>query len=241
MSLALTFLRTSAGWSKSRLAQALGLADESLISAYERGAKPLTREKLDSLVEPLGHPPEAVDLFLFFYDLIFPGAQEEAASPVALSPAERRIVDRAAMAAGWTAGRIAAEAVRDELRRRKKLEQTEVARQDARELWQRLKAATRQDRRDMVSVFPEFWNWALAERVSHESEQMAAHKVEDALELAHLALAIAEQVPGEEGLRAQGYCWGHVANARRVGNDLSGADEAFVRAWDLWRAGGESD
>ncbi|MBW8876706.1 MAG: hypothetical protein JF614_17215 [Acidobacteria bacterium] len=42
-------------------------------------------------------------------------------------------------------------------------------------------------------------------------------------------------------MRAQGYCWGHVANARRVGNDLSGADEAFVRAWDLWRAGGESD
>ncbi len=35
----------------------------------------------------------------------------------------------------------------------------------------------------------------------------------------------------------QGYCWAHIANARWVGNDHSGADEAFARAWDLWRAG----
>jgi transcriptional regulator with XRE-family HTH domain len=116
------------------------------------------------------------------------------------------------------------------------------ARHEADLIWSALERYPAQRRRQLIGLSLQVSrSWALAERVSHESEQMAAHKVEDALELAHLALAIAEQVPGEEGLRAQGYCWGHVANARRVGNDLSGADEAFVRAWDLWRAGGESD
>ena len=75
-----------------------------------------------------------------------------------------------------------------------------------------------------------------------ESQRMAAHRVEDALELANLALSIAERVPGEEGRRSRlmGYCWAHVGNARRVANDLSGADEAFTRTWDLWLAGADS-
>ena len=82
----------------------------------------------------------------------------------------------------------------------------------------------------------------MAERISHESERMAAHRVEDALELANLALSIAERVPGAEGWRSRlkGYCWAHVGNARRVANDFSGADEAFARAWDFWRAGAGS-
>jgi hypothetical protein len=59
----------------------------------------------------------------------------------------------------------------------------------------------------------------------------------DLLELAELALSIAERVPGEESWRSRlkGYCWAHIANARRVANDLSGADEALTRAWELWR------
>jgi len=38
-----------------------------------------------------------------------------------------------------------------------------------------------------------------------------------------------------------GFCWAHIANARRVANDHSGADEAFAQAWDLWRAGADAD
>jgi tetratricopeptide (TPR) repeat protein len=68
----------------------------------------------------------------------------------------------------------------------------------------------------------------------------AAHKPGEALELAELALSIAERVPGEEK-RLRGYCWGHIANARRVANDLAGSDEAFARAWGLWQAGAGSD
>ncbi|MEA2604408.1 MAG: hypothetical protein QOF89_5400 [Acidobacteriota bacterium] len=236
LSLALTYLRTSAGWSKTRLARSLGLTDESLISAYERGAKPLTREKLDSLVEPLGHPPEAVDVFLFAHGLIYPEPQEEA-------PGERRTVDRAAMAAGWTAGRIAAEAVRAELIRRRQQETVAAARRQAEERFQSLIALTPKERRGLVEAFPDYWSRALAVRVCEASVKRAAHKPGEALELAELALSIAERIPGDERGRSRlrGYCWGHIANARRVANDLAGSDEAFAQAWDLWQAGAGSD
>ena len=239
LALALTYIRTASGWTKTRLALALGFADESLISAYERGAKPLTREKLDSLVEPLGHSPEAVDVLLFAHGLIFPEPHAGPTSTIRISLEEGHRIDRVAMAAG----RIAAEEIRRELRRRQNLERREAERQEAQKLWARFKTAVLKDQRDLVLAFPEFWNWALAERVSHESERSAAHKVEEALELANLALSIAERVPGEPSWRhrVEGYCWAYIANARRVANDLSGADKAFARAWDLWRAGSESD
>ena len=203
LSFALIYFRTCAGWPQDRLGQAVGHSDKSLISAYQRGVKPLTREMLDFLVEALGYSPEAVDVFLFAHGLIHPELPEEVPSRVAPSPEEHRSLDRAVMVAGWTAGRIAAERVRVELERRKQVKTTDAARQEAQELWAHLKANTREDRRDVVTVFPEFWTWALAERVSHESERMAAHRVEDALELANLALSIAERVPGDEGRRSR--------------------------------------
>jgi tetratricopeptide (TPR) repeat protein len=243
LSLTLTYLRSAALWSKVRLARFLGHADESLISAYERGAKPLTREKLDALAESLGHPPEAVDVLLFAHGLIFPAPRNEAASPVALSPEENRVADRAAMAAGSMAGRIAAGEIRSELVRRWKQEKAEAARQEAEGLFLGLMAGTRRERIALVDAFPAYRSWALAVLVCEESLKRAAHKAEEALELAELAVSIAERVTGEESWRSRlkGYCWAHVANARRVANDLAGADEVFARAWDLWRAGEDSE
>jgi hypothetical protein len=78
----------------------------------------------------------------------------------------------------------------------------------------------------------------LAERVCEASVKSAARDAGEALELAELALSIAERVPGEESWRSRlkGYCWAHVANALRVANDLAGADKAFAHARDLWPA-----
>src|SRR5215210_6395223 len=241
LGLALIYLRSAAAWTQTRLAQALGLPKES-ISQYERGTKSLTREKLDSLVEPLA-PPEAVDVLLFAHGLIFPEPQKEASSPVALSSEERRRIDRAAMAAGWTAGRIAAESLRVELRRRKKQEKMEAEKKNAENLFPRLMTHARKERSGLIEAFPDYWSWALAVRVCTASVKSAANRAEEALELAELALSIAERVPGEESWhsRLKGYCWAHIANAHRVGNDLKGADEAFAQAWDLWRAGADSD
>ena len=93
----------------------------------------------------------------------------------------------------------------------------------------------------LVQLSPRAGNWALAEQACASSVRRTAHSAGEALELAALALSIAERVLGEERWRLMGYCWAHIANARRVANDLAGADEAFVRAWDLWRAGADTD
>lgn len=237
LGLALAYLRLARGWTKKRLASVLGMGDRSLLSRYERGDE-LTRKKADALVAPLALPPEAVDVLLLAHGLIFPPASADA-SPTALTPKERRRIDRAALAAGWTAVEI----LRKELRRRKRQEKADAARAEAKELWARLKTVPRQEWRDLITALPEFRSWALAEAISHESERAAAHKADEALRLAELALFIAERTPGEENWssRLQGYCWAYVANSRRVGNDLVAADEAFACAWHLWRAGAGSD
>jgi transcriptional regulator with XRE-family HTH domain len=224
LGLALTYLRSRRGWSKKRLAAALGV-DRSLLSRYERGDQ-LTREKLDALVAPLGYPPEAVEVLRFAERLISLG--DEGGS-----------LGVAAMAAGWTA----AELVLEDLVRRREAGQAEAARREAEESWASLKRASREDRRALVADFPEFRSLALASRVCAASLRAAPHDAREALELAELALSIAERALGEEGLRsrAQAYCWAHVGNARRVGNDHEGAEEAFSRAWSLWNAGAEAD
>ncbi|HKI04877.1 MAG TPA: helix-turn-helix transcriptional regulator [Thermoanaerobaculia bacterium] len=235
--LALIHLRSAAGLSAKDLASRLGL-DPRPLYRYEGGEKRLRREDLDALAAGLGYPAEAVDALLFVQDLIAPGPRE-AASPVALTPAELRRIDRAAINAGWTA----AAGVRASLRRRKKREKAAAAREKAEELWKRLKTVHPALWRDLVALLPELRSWALAEKVSHESVRAAADKPDVALELAELALLISERLPGEEDWRSRmkGYCLAHVANARRVANDHAGADEAFARAWALWRAGAETE
>ncbi|HKI03231.1 MAG TPA: helix-turn-helix transcriptional regulator [Thermoanaerobaculia bacterium] len=236
--LALIYLRSQRGWSKKELASRLGLSDVRQLYRYERGEAALRREDLESIAARLGYSPEAVEALLFIHSLT--GYEpRQAASPFPLTPEDRRRINRAVIFTGWTV----AETVGDLLTHRRRKAKEAEARREAEELWTRLKTATRQERRDLVTFLPEFQSWALAVRVCEASVRAAADKPEAALELADLALRIAEQVLGEEGwrCRVKGYVWAHVANARRVANDFAGADEAFARAWDLWRAGAAVD
>jgi transcriptional regulator with XRE-family HTH domain len=81
-------------------------------------------------------------------------------------------------------------------------------------------------------------SWALAEGACHESARLAAHDSDEALAVARLALAVAEQVPGDARWRAalRAYCQAFLGNALRVANDLAAAAAAFARARDLWEA-----
>jgi tetratricopeptide (TPR) repeat protein/transcriptional regulator with XRE-family HTH domain len=110
---------------------------------------------------------------------------------------------------------------------------------EAEQIWTALERHPVGFRRQLIDVFPGSLSWALAVRVCEASVKSAAHKVEEARELAELAVCIAERVAGEETWRPRllGYCWAHVGNARRVANDLAGADESFSKAWDFWRKG----
>ncbi len=87
----------------------------------------------------------------------------------------------------------------------------------------------------LVEELEENWCGELIVRVAAESIRKAPNHAQEALELAELALLIAERIPG--GLQLQGYAWAHVSNARRACNDLSGAEEAIIRAGRLWEAG----
>jgi tetratricopeptide (TPR) repeat protein len=86
-------------------------------------------------------------------------------------------------------------------------------------------------------------SWGVCVLACEASVAAAADSAPQALELAELALAIAERVSGSDLWRArlQGYAWPIVGNARRVGNDLLAADQAFVTARSLWQAGAAAD
>lgn len=106
----------------------------------------------------------------------------------------------------------------------------EEALREAEEVWPALEAFPAAKIRRLIELAPRASrNWALALRIGEASERAVADKVEEALELADLALSIAERVPEEEIQRpgVKAFCWACVANARRVDIDPEGAGEAF--------------
>jgi transcriptional regulator with XRE-family HTH domain len=236
--LTLMYLRSKRGWTQKELGDRLGLGDHARISRFERGEKPLYREKLIEFAAVLGYPPEAVDLLLLVHRWLEPVELVEPSGPADLTVEEQRALHRTVLAA---TGAFMAE-VQREMLRKKRERKADLARRKARELWLRLKEAPRQDQRDLVAAMPAFQDWALAVHVCEASVRAAAHRPEDALHLADLAVLIASRSPGGESWRSrlEGFCWAHLANARRVANDLVGADTAFVKAWELWRAGDQA-
>jgi transcriptional regulator with XRE-family HTH domain len=230
--LALIYLREARRWTQRELASAKGhTGTHKLISRYENGVVSLSRPELDAMAALMGYPREAVDALLFTDSLVHPASPAESS----LTPEELRRIDRAVIAAEWTrAAELRARLIAD-----KKKRKAEEARRDAGELWARLKTLPPRERRELVEDSPEFRSWALVERLCLESGKAAANSAPKALELAELALFAAARIEGAEGFRRrlQGYSWAYIANARRVANDHPGSNEAFVRAWGLWRAG----
>jgi tetratricopeptide (TPR) repeat protein len=233
--LALLYLRRARGWARTRLAAQLDFADETPLTHFEQGDKPLSREHLGKLVAPLDVSPEAPDLLLWTHDLIFPEPDEEAADdPLALTPEEQRSLDRTVLVAEWSL----AEDLRRTLKMWKRQRKAEAARREAEPLAETLKSASAEDRENLLTIFPEFRSWAVAERLSHDSARAAAHRVDVAEELAQLALAVARRVPGEaQRARTEGYCTGFLANVRRVATEFDKGGQVFAEMWKLWRDG----
>jgi transcriptional regulator with XRE-family HTH domain len=237
LSIVLTFLRSGQGWSQADLGAAAGISP-NLLNEYERGRKRLTRERLEHIVAFLGLPPEVIDATLAALAASRAAARAPRDSPEALSESARR-VEAVAVRIGTSVTGFA----------RSLLSQLTVegealqARQRAGFLWDRLNRHPPAERRSLAQKGRKYRTWALCERVAAESIRKAPNHPKEALELAELALLIAEQIPGERtwSLRLQGYAWAHVSNARRVCNDLPGAEEAMVRARKLWEAGEPGD
>jgi transcriptional regulator with XRE-family HTH domain len=232
----LRFLRFAGGWSEAELAHALGVSPD-LISKYEKGRKVLSRPRLEELLAAVDLPPEAVDACIYALEVAYP--KEQPGSPVDPSPAARRSIHRAAAIAGQQAAEATLEKLEENVRR---LGAAQVRRQ-AGELWEGLVRLPSKQRRAVVEAEPKYWTWAVSERLCAESVRAAAHRADEAAELAKLALRVAELAPGSEPWRSriQGYVWAFIANARRVQGDLPGAEEAFLHSDRLWEAGAPAD
>jgi tetratricopeptide (TPR) repeat protein len=235
LSIVLTFLRSGQGWIQADLAKAAGISLK-VLNDQERGRRTLTRERLEQLIALLGLPPAAIDATL---DRLAsnramarpPLGSDPFTAPAAIEAFAARFGTLASAFARTSLSMLTLEA------------ETRVARQRAEVLWDRLKKHTPAERQSLVKHGTKFRTWALCDRVAAESIKEAPNHPKKALELAELALLIAERLPAGQAwsLRMQGYAWAHICNARRVCNDLPGADEAIGRAWKLWEAGAPGD
>jgi tetratricopeptide (TPR) repeat protein len=232
----LTALRNARGWTGLELAAATHLSSKS-ISIYERERAPSER-KLAELAAAMGYDRDAIDFVRLGLTLAveMPG---EPQSPVEPSAEELRRLRRAAAEVSLAVQKLTEEHLLRVFRTRRAWQ----ARRRAARLWVALKDLTPEKRRLLVETSREHQSWALAERLCHESAEAASNRADLALELAGLALRVAELSPGSETwrLRLLGYCLFFLANARRVGNDMRGAGEAFARARERWEAGAPAD
>jgi transcriptional regulator with XRE-family HTH domain len=238
LSITLTFLRSGQGWSQADLGEAAGISLK-ILNDYERGRKTLTRERLEYLIAFLGLPPETIDSSL----RLLATNRALGRAPLESAGDYRAAARRQSEALAVRVGNLATDFARSSLSLLTVEGEAIHARQSAESLWERLKARPPASRRSFVEHGRKFRTWALCERVATESIRKAGNHPTEALELAELALLIAERIPGEKAwsLRLQGYAWAHVSNARRVCNDLPGAEEAIFRAWNLWEAGEPGD
>lgn len=118
-----------------------------------------------------------------------------------------------------------------------------LSRRRAPRLWRQLRRHPAPRRWDLVQDLARFHTWGLVELLCDESLARTSDRPEEALDLAELALLVAEKVEAagefhEEWARdLLALVWAHLGNARRVLGELRSAEEAFRRSEDLWESG----
>ncbi len=238
-SLALTTLRRARGLTEGELAELSGVS-KGLVSRYEMGTDRLPREKLNEFAAAMGYDTADVDSILHGILGATTRPDPGPLSPVDPTPAERRRIRE-------VLGRLAQAELEDmEQRFIQQLRETRAQRdRNAAEDLVRwlLEEPDPNARRELVESSQQYHQWAVAERLCHESERAAAGSAGKALELARLALRAAELTPGDPvwSQRLQGYAWLFIANARRVGGDLPAAAQGFETSTQLWKAGAAAD
>jgi len=226
------FLRSFADRTQADFAEASGVYQAD-VSRYESGDKTPTERTLRRMAAAAGVPWGAVSHLRRFFGGVIEAAGKGNGVLSGEDKLERAILEPAFLA-------VAAYRLEDETatahHSRQNME--ELAR-EAEQTWEALERFPVDRRRLVVELLPpRCRSWALAVRACEASLKAAADKPPDALDLATLALAVAEQLPAAAGgEQLQGFCWAHLANARRVSTDFGGAHEGFARAWHLWRSG----
>lgn len=231
----LVFLREGLGWRQSQLERAAGLAANT-VGNYENGHKQLTRERLEHLLSFLGVGPERIDGLLAELE-----AARAAGRSGPLDPFSSRRRKIEAIAAQF--GRLASGFARAALNLLTLGSEAVHAHDQADHLWRRLKRHPPEDQLALVEHDRRYRKWGLVVIVVQESLDAAPNRPKEALELARLALRIAELVGGvkEWCWRLQGYAGAALTNAYRVCSDLPAARNARARARQLWEDGEPGD
>jgi tetratricopeptide (TPR) repeat protein len=239
LGLVLTCLRKAVEWDEGDLAKALGVSSR-LISDYERGQKPLTRERLERIIAVMGYPRDAIDDALAFLARV----RAKAAHPVYLSEAggadaESQRIDRVVQCVADATTQV----VRPLVARLSFEMRAQVDRQAAQGSLARLLRRTPAERRTLIRKTQEYRSWAVSELACAESLKAAPHSADRAQELAELAVEVAQQAAGDPLLRkrTEGYAGAHLGNSKRVHGKLQESDETFARAIPLWKAGALGD
>jgi transcriptional regulator with XRE-family HTH domain len=235
LSIILRFLRESLDWSQGQVAEA-ARTSAGLIADYEAGRKELRRERLEHLISGMGLGPERIDEALALIESLRAGARLSPDEP--LNSKRRRIEAIAAQA-----GRLAAGFARAVLTLLTTGGEAVHAQDKAEILWHRLEPEKPEHRLVLVEEKKRYRDWGLSVLVTGESLAAAPNQPKEALELASLALHIAERVPGTQAWRwrLQGLAGAALTNAYRVCNDLPAARKARARARKLWQDGEPGD
>jgi transcriptional regulator with XRE-family HTH domain len=249
-SLLLQVLRAMRGWDQGQFAAAAGVS-QGTISRYESGerVKPATLERL---VAATGLELRWVESYLL--PVLRAARTRAAAAEAQASAGGRRLLALDFLPEGQ---RDLADAIGGLIdahfaKLGADIQASESAvqgvppppaaadRDEAARAWERLAPCTASERRFLVEECVEFHSWALAERLCHESEQASATAPTVALELAHLAVAVAQLAPGDVSCRQSllGYVRAHLAHALHLAGDLAAARIEFATAWQLWRDAG---
>lgn len=116
-------------------------------------------------------------------------------------------------------------------------------RDEAEALWEQLRQLSASERLLVVEEGAEYQSWALCERVTAASRELAPNQPRQALETAQLAVRIAELAPGDiaQRHRLQGWALFHVVNGHRACQDLDAARKAYSLAQELWTKSASGD
>jgi transcriptional regulator with XRE-family HTH domain len=225
------FLRLFANVTQAEFGEASGI-DQSDVSRLESGAEVPSERMIRRMAKAAKVPWFLAALLRRFLET-FVAAVARRRGAVSSEPLDLGVLEPALMAAEAY--------LLEEKAAPPRRQPPEEALREAETFWTELEEDTIPERRRLIELTVRgARSWALALRIAEASREAAAHDVEEALELAELALSIAERVPGAQSLGIQGHCWAHIAYARRAANDASGSDAAFARSWDLWRAAADA-
>ena len=231
-------LRVLSGSTQTKMAKTAGI-HPSTLSRYEEGHAVPPRETLERLAAAARVPMWEVDGVLLPVIGLALSVADSLAGRAARGPDPRR--DIAAIDKGIAA--VACLAVADFLAMGTGSEDTGT---ESPERW-------RGELASLATAEAVSSNGAIGERrqreaferfcarLCAESERAAANDAQRALALARLALSVADLVPGQpawcQGMA--GFARGFIANAQRVGGDLTAADASFDAASRQWQAGAD--